>query len=165
MQAPANLSYDGKPKVVDWVWTLGHQYSKRASLNSDSFEGGAQVRYTVSPALPPGLHLNPSNGMIRGSPSSLGVLINPNPNPKLQNAKCKSKPNPNTNRNYTGFKSQRTRFSKTNDLTLTLTLTVLDPVPDASRFVVTASSTGGATSVVLNIQVPPIGLYLSTIGA
>ena len=63
--APSNLTYAHNPAV----------YTKGVAIttNAPTTAGGAVVSYAVSPALPAGLSLNTTTGVISGTPTSLAV--------------------------------------------------------------------------------------------
>ncbi|MFN8010977.1 MAG: putative Ig domain-containing protein [Holophagaceae bacterium] len=63
--APSALAYGTNPAV----------YTKGTAIaaNNPSNGGGAIVTYTVSPALPAGLSLNPSTGVITGTPTAVAA--------------------------------------------------------------------------------------------
>lgn len=63
--APTGLAYTANPAV----------YTKGSPIpaNSPSSSGGAVSSYVVSPALPPGLSLNASSGIISGTPAALAA--------------------------------------------------------------------------------------------
>ena len=65
---PTSLTYGANPAT----------YTKGLAIttNSPSSTGGAVVSYAVSPALPPGLTLNSSTGLITGTPSALSPASN-----------------------------------------------------------------------------------------
>ncbi len=65
---PSNLVYTTNPAV----------YSKGASIgaNSPSSNGGPVLSYSVSPALPAGLALNTTSGVITGTPTALSLAAN-----------------------------------------------------------------------------------------
>ena len=65
---PASLSYASNPAV----------YTKGSALtsNTPTSSGGAVVSYAVSPALPTGLTLNTSTGIISGTPTVLSAAAN-----------------------------------------------------------------------------------------
>jgi len=64
-QAPTNLTYSANPAV----------YTKGAAItpNTPSNGGGAVSSYAVSPALPAGLTLNPTTGVITGTPTAVAA--------------------------------------------------------------------------------------------
>jgi hypothetical protein len=66
--APASLSYASNPAV----------YTKGSALSSNTptSSGGAVVSYAVSPALPSGLTLNTSTGVISGTPTAVAATAN-----------------------------------------------------------------------------------------
>ena len=53
--------------------TYGHTFSQPASLNAASMSGGAQLVFSVSPALPWNVTLDTSTGVISGTPTELNV--------------------------------------------------------------------------------------------
>ena len=61
--APTNLAYATNPAV----------YEKGTAIpaNSPTVSGGAATSYSVSPALPAGLALNPTSGVISGTPTAV----------------------------------------------------------------------------------------------
>jgi uncharacterized repeat protein (TIGR01451 family) len=61
--APSSLSYSGNPAT----------YTKGMAItdNTPTSSGGEVVLYAVSPALPPGLTLNTSTGVISGTPTAV----------------------------------------------------------------------------------------------
>jgi uncharacterized repeat protein (TIGR01451 family) len=61
--APSSLTYSSNPAV----YTVGTAITP----NSPSHGGGAVVYYSVSPALPPGLALSSSTGVISGTPATI----------------------------------------------------------------------------------------------
>jgi subtilisin-like proprotein convertase family protein len=63
--APASLSYSSNPAT----------YTKSTAIpdNTPTSSGGAVVSYAVSPALPAGLTLNTSTGVISGTPTTLAT--------------------------------------------------------------------------------------------
>jgi len=65
---PASLSYASNPAV----------YTKGSALtsNAPTSSGGAVVSYAVSPALPTGLTLNTSTGIISGTPTAVAATAN-----------------------------------------------------------------------------------------
>jgi subtilisin-like proprotein convertase family protein len=65
---PASLSYASNPAV----------YTKGSALtsNTPTSSGGAVVSYAVSPALPTGLTLNTSTGIISGTPTAVAATSN-----------------------------------------------------------------------------------------
>merc|ERR1719253_292084 len=71
-QAPTGFGYDGNVGNVGWTWTLGHTYREEAHLSGGN-TNGAQVTYSVSPALPKGVALNATTGSIYGTPTILAV--------------------------------------------------------------------------------------------
>lgn len=66
--APSALSYSSNPAT----------YTKNTAItnNTPSSSGGAVVSYSVSPALPAGLTLNTSTGVISGTPTTLTATAN-----------------------------------------------------------------------------------------
>jgi cysteine-rich repeat protein len=62
---PANLAYGNNPAV----YARGTQITP----NEPTSSGGAVVSYSVSPALPGGLNLDPVTGVITGTPSTEGA--------------------------------------------------------------------------------------------
>ncbi|MBJ7391562.1 MAG: putative Ig domain-containing protein, partial [Chthoniobacterales bacterium] len=66
--APSSLSYSSNPAT----------YTKDAVIpdNTPTSSGGAVVSYAVSPALPAGLTLNTSTGVISGTPTTLATAAN-----------------------------------------------------------------------------------------
>jgi len=67
-QAPTSLTYSQNPAI----------YTKNTALsgNSPSNSGGTILSYAVSPTLPPGLVLNPSTGVIAGTPTAIAAQTN-----------------------------------------------------------------------------------------
>jgi hypothetical protein len=65
--APSALSYSSNPAT----YTLG-----AAITNTPTSSGGAVTSYVVSPALPAGLTLNPSTGVISGTPTAVTATAN-----------------------------------------------------------------------------------------
>jgi subtilisin-like proprotein convertase family protein len=65
--APSSLSYSSNPTT----------YTKDAAIpdNTPTSSGGAVVSYAVSPALPTGLTLNTSTGIISGAPTTLATAV------------------------------------------------------------------------------------------
>jgi hypothetical protein len=65
--APSSLSYSSNPAT----------YTKDAVIpdNTPTSSGGAVVSYAVSPALPTGLTLNTSTGIISGAPTTLATAV------------------------------------------------------------------------------------------
>jgi hypothetical protein len=61
--APANLSYSNTPNIG---YVTGGSF---ATMNP-TVSGGAVASYSISPALPPGISLNTSTGVISGSPTT-----------------------------------------------------------------------------------------------
>lgn len=63
--APTNLTYATNPAV----------YEKGTAIpaNSPTVSGGAATSYSVSPALPAGLALNPASGVISGTPTAISA--------------------------------------------------------------------------------------------
>ncbi len=61
--APANLTYALNPAT----YTAGHAIAP----NTPTSSGGAVTSYTVLPALPPGLTLSPTTGIISGTPTDV----------------------------------------------------------------------------------------------
>ena len=68
VDAPSALSYSSNPAM----------YTKDTAIaiNTPTSSGGAVVSYSVSPALPAGLTLNTSTGIISGTPTTLTVASN-----------------------------------------------------------------------------------------
>ena len=66
--APANLSYS----VRSAAYTVGTAIGP----NAPSSSGGAVTSYTVQPALPSGLSLNGTTGVISGTPTAVTVIAN-----------------------------------------------------------------------------------------
>ena len=66
--APSALSYSSNPAT----------YTKNTAItnNTPTSSGGAVVSYSVSPALPAGLTLNTSSGIISGTPTTLTAAAN-----------------------------------------------------------------------------------------
>lgn len=66
IQAPSSLTYGNNPAV----------YTKGASIpdNAPSSSGGKVASYSVSPALPTGLSLDPTTGVISGTPAVLAPI-------------------------------------------------------------------------------------------
>ena len=68
LTAPSNLTYSSNPAV----YTLGTAIAP----NTPSSGGGAVASYSVSPALPAGLSLNPTTGVITGTPTAITATAN-----------------------------------------------------------------------------------------
>lgn len=68
--APSSLTYTINPAI----YTVG----TAISANSPSSSGGAVTSYSVSPALPAGLTLNTSTGVISGTPTTITAAANYN---------------------------------------------------------------------------------------
>jgi len=65
---PTGLSYSSNPAT----YTTG----SAITVNTPTSSGGAVVSYSVSPALPTGLTLNTSTGVISGTPTTLTAIAN-----------------------------------------------------------------------------------------
>ena len=68
IKAPASLSYTTNTTV----YTKGMQIAP----DSPSSSGGTATAYSVSPALPAGLVLSPSTGMVSGTPTAVTAAGN-----------------------------------------------------------------------------------------
>ena len=66
--APSALSYSSNPAT--------YRIEQEITLNAPTNSGGAVVSYAVSPALPAGLALNTTTGMISGTPTALSTSAN-----------------------------------------------------------------------------------------
>jgi hypothetical protein len=66
--APSALTYSSNPAT----YTTG----SAITINTPTISGGALVSYVVSPALPAGLTLNSSTGVISGTPTTLTAASN-----------------------------------------------------------------------------------------
>ena len=66
--APSALTYSSNP--------ASYRIDQAITLNAPTNSGGAVVSYAVSPALPAGLALNTTTGMISGTPTALSTSAN-----------------------------------------------------------------------------------------
>jgi hypothetical protein len=69
--APAGLKYDGGVQKMNF--TLGQKVKEIPSLNAASLAGDASLKYSVSPALPEGLSIDATTGLITGIPTELDI--------------------------------------------------------------------------------------------
>jgi subtilisin-like proprotein convertase family protein len=66
--APSALTYSSNPAI--------YRIDQAITLNAPTNSGGAVVSYAVSPALPAGLSLNTTTGIISGTPTALSTSAN-----------------------------------------------------------------------------------------
>ena len=66
--APSALTYSSNPAT--------YRIDQPITLNAPTNSGGAVVSYAVSPALPAGLALNPTTGIISGTPTAFSTSAN-----------------------------------------------------------------------------------------
>jgi hypothetical protein len=61
--APSNLTYD-------YTYPVGYVSGGTFPTCTPTVQGGAVTSYSITPALPPGLTLNTTTGVISGSPTA-----------------------------------------------------------------------------------------------
>jgi hypothetical protein len=69
--APADLTYNMGHQTL--VLTRGHQFKKVPNINGGATSGGANLVYTVTPALPTNVTVDMSTGLLSGTPTELST--------------------------------------------------------------------------------------------